>query len=453
MGYKVYAGTMKTTNPGYFYVTDPVTSVLVGYPYEIVSKNLVYSSDIHDTSENVILNPELTLTSGELGNFTFIVPHFLLDPGNSDKTQTNPFYNSIEIKKTKIMIEEDDTMIFVGYVKEIELDFNLNQVVLVEDILGMMDTGCAYIPPMKYPAWSKTDEGSGTLFRHILGQGGYDTDNRECSGPGFRCVQCTVNPDQEYDRTKEGLYIDTPWNALKSLFLDVDGAYLRCRYIPETHTDLDGTTRKLLGFAIDYLSDIDDKTEQTVSFGQNLLDFQYTEAVTDDLVNYITCRRDIVETHTSGWWIFASTTTDTKVIFGSAENQESIQKYGRVYRKITNDTANTVDEMNKVCEEALKQYKQFIEPTIMVKAFDLADTGVATDHLGFLKKTRIISEPHNIDEWMVCTKAVLPLDKPDQKEFTYGRPPEKLTDQQAKNTAQGSHHDLSIRGLIRAANG
>ena len=88
--------------------------------------------------------------------------------------------------------------------------------------------------------------------------------------------------------------------------------------------------------------------------------------------------------------------------------------------------------MCEVCKKALATYKQTIEKTVQVEAFDLCDAGVSTDHLGFLKKTRIIATPHGIDEWMVCTKEILPLDKPDQKKFTFGRPPEKLTKQQKK---------------------
>ena len=104
-------------------------------------------------------------------------------------------------------------------------------------------------------------------------------------------------------------------------------------------------------------------------------------------------------------------------------------------------------------KKALATYKQTIEKTVKVEAFDLCDAGVSTDHLGFLKKTRIIATPHGIDEWMVCTKEVLPLDKPDQKKFTFGRPPEKLTKQQNRTTTSTQQTKTNVEGLIRHAQG
>lgn len=107
----------------------------------------------------------------------------------------------------------------------------------------------------------------------------------------------------------------------------------------------------------------------------------------------------------------------------------------------------------RFCKKALATYKQTIEKTVQVEAFDLCDAGVSTDHLGFLKKTRIIATPHGIDEWMVCTKEILPLDKPDQKKFTFGRPPEKLTKQQNKTTTSTQQTKTNVEGLIRHAQG
>ena len=73
------------------------------------------------------------------------------------------------------------------------------------------------------------------------------------------------------------------------------------------------------------------------------------------------------------------------------------------------------DALCEVCKKALATYKQTIEKTVQVEAFDLCDAGVSTDHLGFLKKDSNHRNAPRIDEWMVCTKEILPLDKPDQK--------------------------------------
>lgn len=443
MGYKVYAGTMKvcdgitkfkpedykipptpTSEDGYLYVLGAV---------EWDKKILIWDG----TTTALITDPVLTQEMNEIETFTFTVPKSLLSPDERD--ESNPIYDKIEEWNTIIGIYEDDMLIWIGYVTATSLQFNLSYDVTVYQLAGSLQQKGVRINAKKY-IMSNNKEGSPTyesIFEEAVNKGSRDP---------FMFVGIShVNPELIIDRSKDGAVVDTAWNIVQSLILNEYGGFLYYDYATNSEGKID--------FIIYHLDETPDQTEQTIEFGVNMLDLQIEEDISTDLVNLVSGYNRWSETVTSGWWIFASTSTTDKYAMGEAKDEASIAKYGIHSREILDDTAKTKDAMNKVCEEALKQYKQFIEPTIMVKAFDLADTGVATDHLGFLKKTRIISEPHNIDEWMVCTKAVLPLDKPDQKEFTYGRPPEKLTDQQAKNTAQGSHHDLSIRGLIRAANG
>ena len=64
---------------------------------------------------------------------------------------------------------------------------------------------------------------------------------------------------------------------------------------------------------------------------------------------------------------------------------------------------------------------------IDINAGDLVDAGVDVDRLAFLKKTRVKSEPHGIDDWVLCTKEVIPLDALDQKKFTFGDTAENIT--------------------------
>ncbi len=443
MGYKVYAGTMKVCD-GFTkfkpkdYKFPPTSTSEDGYVYspgaaEWDKKILIWDG----TTTALITDPVLTQETNEIETFAFTVPKSLLSPDERD--ESNPIYDKIEEWNTIIGIYEDDVLIWLGYVTATSLQFNLNYGVTVYQLAGALQQKGVRINAKKY-IMSNNKDGSLTyesIFENAVAFGSRD--------PFSFGGASHVNPEFIIDRSKDGAVVDTAWNIIQSLILNEYGGFLYYDYV----TNSEG---KIL-FIIYHLDETPDRTEQTIEFGVNMLDLQIEEDISTDLVNLVSGYNRWSETVTSGWWIFASTSTTDKYAMGEAKDETSIAKYGIHSREILDDTAKTRDAMNKVCEEALKQYKQFIEPTIMVKAFDLADTGVETDHLGFLKKTRIISEPHNIDEWMVCTKAVLPLDKPDQKEFTYGRPSEKLTDQQAKSTTQGSHHDLSIRGLIRAANG
>ena len=79
---------------------------------------------------------------------------------------------------------------------------------------------------------------------------------------------------------------------------------------------------------------------------------------------------------------------------------------------------------------------------IEVKAVDLADAGENVDHLDFMCRTRIISEPHGVDMILPCVKLVEPLDDPSSKEFTFGKTRNSITKDNYSTgiTAQRAHN-------------
>ena len=82
--------------------------------------------------------------------------------------------------------------------------------------------------------------------------------------------------------------------------------------------------------------------------------------------------------------------------------------------------------------------------TELVKAL----TGVDTDRLDFMKETYVLSEPHGIDDWLPCTKEVIPLHELDQKDFTFGATTAKLSSLQAGNFATAGKAWNAIQSTI-----
>lgn len=152
-----------------------------------------------------------------------------------------------------------------------------------------------------------------------------------------------------------------------------------------------------------------------------------------------------------GWWIFSKTTYEP--ISKSAKNDFSIRAYGLNSRHIYVDgQASTEDSLYKAALEELDNYKQVVEPTLTIKAFDRRDAGENVDKLGFLLSTRILSTPHDIDRWMVCTKVKLPLAAVDRKEFTFGRTSKKLSRRFDSLTAVVSRLKDALNGLVGHVN-
>ena len=131
-----------------------------------------------------------------------------------------------------------------------------------------------------------------------------------------------------------------------------------------------------------------------------------------------------------------------------AKNDEAESKYGVVEKIVTVDGDTTEASLQETADKELKNYKQVVEPSLMIEAFDYKDTGRDLDRLRFLKKTHVVSEPHGIDGWYVCTKTTLTLDAPDSKRYEYGLPPRKLTDQQNANTTNQKTIKNQLRGVL-----
>ena len=149
---------------------------------------------------------------------------------------------------------------------------------------------------------------------------------------------------------------------------------------------------------------------------------------------------------TSGWWIFSST-SPIKV---EVRNDKSIELYGLCQRMMTVDgTKSSPESLRAKGLEELKKYNpdQFTG-SITINAADLADTGVDVDRLGFLKNVRCISEVHGLKNWILCTKEVIPLDAPEEKEFTFGDTT-NLTTLQASTFGTAGKAWKAIQSTIR----
>lgn len=402
------------------------------------SKDLIWSMD----HPEYINDPELTQAKNEIGSLTFTVPKLLLGPQGVSNT-ANPFYNSFTESVTVVAVYQDGTLYWIGYVNEVTLNFDLSKSIVVEDVLGFLKRDTVFVQPMSYYITlpNGIDIEKRSLWIHAQFTNPYwDDNNSPLRSPFFNTGTVNVQRNVQKDFSKDGTDVSICWDAINSRWTDDYDGYFRARYVESNNE---------ITFYLDYTTDISDTTTQTVKYGVNMLDLECTSRIPDDFVNVV--YSDRLSTTTKGWWIFA--TSQTNYISGNAQDQASIKKYGVYARRIVDDTATTDDALCEVCKKALATYKQTIEKTVQVEAFDLCDAGVSTDHLGFLKKTRIIATPHGIDEWMVCTKEILPLDKPDQKKFTFGRPPEKLTKQQNKTTTSTQQTKTNVEGLIRHAQG
>lgn len=398
-GYVVYIGQIKGTADG--------------RSYYWTERNIL--DDPFNENAPVILDPEVTLEANEISSFTFTVP------------VSNPFYDKLELKKPVVSIEEDGREIFMGYITEMEKNFELDMEVTCESEFGyLQDRDCRvenkFYTASELLALALTVEDDPEEHVGFKGEG-------KVFLPGNVTIE-----KPESDTDKETKAISDCWSVLTNSLTGKYGGYLRLRKEIKMVDGVRVYTRYL-----DYLAKLNDKTDQVIELGKNLLDISYYIKA-GDIVNSVKA----YGWYKSGWFFWET----TNPISREAYNGESIKKYGLCQRVlVVEGTDSTEDSLLKKATDELKKYSGFTG-SVQINAADLCDIGVDTDRLDFMKETYVLSEPHGIDDWLPCTKEVIPLHELDQKDFTFGATTAKLSSLQAGNFATAGKAWNAIQSTI-----
>ena len=395
MRYKVYAGlisvTFQSSTKARFYWAE---------------KTLVYDSygDAVEGEETdgIVADPVVELEHKAAGSFSCRVPHQIETRFGRVK---NPYYDKFTMGRTFVMVEEDNECIFFGRVTECELEFNLDKTVTSDGILNELEQINTRLDSGSY---STCADSSASLLAFVMG-----VDQSRKGDSPVNCMErgkVTVD-DRTVNTSETGDQFGSLWSVLSTYLLDKDEGYLRLRLANDPGTED-------YFFYYDYLKPEDvPSTAQSIEYGVNMLDFVLNEKCSSDLVNSVTAHG--ITTVKKGWWIFKKISYNA--ISSTSENALSIQRYGLRSRHIYVDgKASSYSTLSSAASEELAKYKQEAEPTLTVRAFDRKDMGEKVDKLGYLLRTHILSKPHSFNMWMVCTKVRLPLDAPDNKDFTFG---------------------------------
>ena len=427
MRYKVYAGlvsvTFQSSTKARFYWAE---------------KTLVYDSygdSVEGEETNgIVAEPVVDLENKSAGTFSCRVPYQVVTRFGQVK---NPYYDKFTMGRTFIMVEEDDECIFFGRVTECELEFNLDKTVTSDGILNELEQINTRLGSGSYNTCA---DSSVSLLAFVMGA----DQSRKGDSP-VNCMErgkVTVD-DRTVNSSESGDQFGSLWSVLSTYLLEKDDAYLKLRLANDP-----GTERFF--FYYDYLKPEDvPQTSQSIEYGVNMLDFVLDEKCGSDLVNSVTAHG--TETVKHGWWIFKKTSYNT--ISSTVKDDKSIAKYGLRSRHIYVDgKTSTTSSLNSTASAELKKYKQDAEPTLTIKAFDRKDVGEKVEKLGCLLRTHILSKPHSFDLWMVCAKARLPLDAPDNKEFTFGLTSASLSKRTSGLTAMAQILQDTVKGTVSYLN-
>ncbi len=430
MGYKVYAGNIQLSEDG--------------WAYAWASRALLYSSDgdaISGAEESpILLDPELTLKANDPNSFTFKVPNRCT--GVDGTVHTNPWYNNFVLRHTVVAVEEDGVEIFTGFVNTIELNFDKTKTITVAGMMALFEDSQIAMEPTKYMTTMRANGSLDmtSLFSRFHSYVKLPGEDYNVNLPmRFDTVNCDIALDKYTDTTADGWQTLSWMEILQKYWIDEYGGYIWLTTEKEAENKY--------YFMLHYHSSGYQTTSQKIEYGKNLLDLTITEDASD-IVNAVAVAGTV--TKKKGWWIFKRTTTE--YVEGYANDPESMKRYGLRKKEYYSDDVASNDDCTKLAKEELDKHNHYAIPELVLTAYDRADAGVQTDRLGFMKRSAVVSAPHDINGIYLCTAQTLPLDDLGNKVFTFGVPPVTLTKQQNQLTSAQNATRAVTRGIVSHLN-
>lgn len=417
VGYRVYAGTLTEGSLEDQGASGGLEALGIGKKlmYKWATRECIYDPTcVDDELDNIIIDPQLEMEKNELGSFEFTLP------------VSSRFYNSLIPRSTVVSVEEDGVEIWMGYVAEIDKNFQMEKKVYCEGELGFLKDISLVLEPKEYTAYE--------LFSAII-----EPANAK-SWKSFKTGKISDKlKDIKVNLKDSGTQYTTVWEALKNILLGNVGGML---YVRKEPSNIEGGYVRYLDYF--WTEDELGLTTQCIEFGKNLLDLDYYIKAYD-IVNRVT----YYGYETKGWWIFAH----TDKISVTVEDAKSVEIYGPIERcYVADGTASTKESLTKAANEKLNELKLKMDYSFEIGALDLRDAGVDVMRLGFMKRAQILSWPHELNQVALCTKLSIPLEKPDEKKFTFGSASETLSGQQATGTGAAKRAVETLRSVVSYIN-
>ena len=373
-------------------------------------------------SDLVLLAPKLTLEMGKAGSLEFTVP-----AGHS--------HTDILKQLTKpVAVDLDGERIFRGRILSGSRTFYNQREIYCEGVLS-------YLVDSVQKA-TKYDGKTHALFRQIIA----NHNARMPAEKQFTVGNITV-PDQDihllgqsddisrYDYSQIAINsIVDNWNTtydyIETCLISYCGGYLVVRQ--ENGINY-----------IDWVSDYTNTATQEIVFGENLLDLT-DETTAEDIFTVLIPLGD-------------DNLTIKSVNHNSDEivDADKVAKYGRIIK--TNVFSNVTN-----AQTLLENGRRYlanngdIPTTLTITAIDLHSVypNIEAIHLG--DRVYIRSDPHELSQYLTCTKIEYDLEKPENTVYTFGREKQTLTyryreDQRAKSDTYGNSANGSGSGIGAAA--
>ena len=337
--------------------------------YIYCDKHLLYAANVPDYS---LINPKLTLEISRAGSLEFTVP------------VTAEMYDQIHLLKSTIDVRMGNTVIWRGRPLKPQRDILNNKRWTCEGFMSWLSD--RQLLPYKWPEEGSSNKSASDLFKKFLSRyNSRATDDRKIV---FKYSDFAGNVTVEQKNHSDA------WKEIDDIFIKNLGAFV-VPYITQTETGV------MLRSAYGSVS------TQVIQFGTNLVDY-------DDYID--------------GTQIFTAVRPFGKEVNGSRigltgssfiVNDAAVERYGRIEKTVFFDEITTEAALRKAATEYLNEGIQEAL-SITIKAVDLHLLNVNINRIKVGDWVRVVSVPHGLDSYFLCSKIVYDLAHPKNNVYTFG---------------------------------
>lgn len=353
-----------------------------------------------------IFNPKITMELNKAGSFTFQLP------------PNNVMYDSINKLKSIITVMQDGVEIFRGRAIADEKDFYNRKNVTCEGELAFL------LDSQQRPYSHKTKLSD--LFRNFINVHNAHVDEWKI----FKIGEITVDGKTD-NIIRENSDYSCTFDEINEKLLNTNGGYLRTRLS-------DGLRY------IDYVKDYGKVSSQIIEFGVNLLDISEYISAEDVFTVLIPLGAEVESTDTNKRLDITSVNGGKDYI----EDAAAISLFGRIEKVNQWDDVTNADNLLKKAKAYLSENIE-MAVTLNVKAIDLHLIDVDVEKIELGDYVRVISIPHNLDKYFLCSRIVLDLVNPDKSEYTFGVTFKTLTEKQMGNAKTMQSTILSVQSTAQ----
>lgn len=338
---------------------------------------LVYSPNISDIAGDSFsaIDPQLTMEVGCAGSLTFTLP------------PTNDLYSKITKMLSVITVMHDDEEVFRGRVLTYDDDFYKNRNYYCEGDLAFLNDGVKR--PYNYTGCSITK-----LFSEFLKEYNDQVDDYK----RFEIGKITVSVASTSGFAFSNEEYDDILSALTTQLVDRFGGYLK------TRKGADGKRY------LDYLLEPGTTSSQAIEFGVNIIDLN-SHISAEEIVTVL------IPVGEEGLTIKKVNDGNDYLI-----HEKAAAIFGKVWGYYKFDD---VTDDNKLRSSGIALLNALVEEAIEINidAVDLSSIDIDYDKILVGNMYRVVSDPHGLDKYFMCSKAEINLSDPGQSSYTFSNPP------------------------------